>query len=150
MTKYEFIEKLRAALSVSLNYNVVNDNVKYYEDYIDTQLRQGKSEQEVLDGLGDPRLIAKTIIEANKAAGNIGNAEGTEDKYAGREHSGNNYKTGNRKVYRIPSWILWILVILVLFFVLSMVTSIISLIFPILFPVLIVIFVIKVFGSKNG
>lgn len=150
MTKYEFIEKLRAALSVSLNYNAVNDNVRYYEDYIDTQLRQGKSEQEVLDGLGDPRLIAKTIIEANKAAGNIGSAEGTEDTYGGREQGGNNYKTGNRKVYRIPSWILWILVILILFFVLSMVTSIISLIFPILFPVLIVVFVIKFFGSRNG
>lgn len=147
MTKYEFIEKLRAALSVSLNYNAVNDNVRYYEDYIDTQLRQGKSEQEVLGGLGDPRLIAKTIIEANKAAGNIGNAEGTEDAYGGREQGGNNYKTGNRKVYRIPSWIL---VILILFFVLSMVTSIISLILPILFPVLIVVFVIKFFSSRNG
>ena len=76
MTKFEFSEKLRKALSGRVSHVVVNENVAYYERYIDTEIKKGRSEKEVLEELGDPRLIAKTIIdtageEAKEAAGKL-------------------------------------------------------------------------------
>ena len=76
MNRYEFISTLRTALTGKVPGTTVEDNIQYYEEYIEIQLRQGKDEAAVLEALGDPRLLARTIIEANKYA------EGT-DTYGG-------------------------------------------------------------------
>ncbi len=78
MNRIEFIEKLQRALAAGLNSSQVADNVRFYQDYIDGEIRKGKSEAEVLSMLGDPRLLAKSIIEANKHAGA---SEGTNRTY---------------------------------------------------------------------
>lgn len=70
MTKQDFIEKLRFALNGKVSANVVSENIQYYEDYINTEIRKGKSEEEVLAALGDPRLIARTIITTSAQADN--------------------------------------------------------------------------------
>jgi uncharacterized membrane protein len=62
MDRYEFIDTLRKNITVLGDYNYVNDTVKYYENYIYNELSHGYSEEEVLNELGDPRLIAKSII----------------------------------------------------------------------------------------
>lgn len=64
MTRYEFIENLKSNLS-TLNKNLVDDKIKYYNDYIDAEVKKGRSETDVLNELGDPRLIAKTIKEVS-------------------------------------------------------------------------------------
>ena len=61
MNKQEFIESLRRNLSSINDYNFVNDTVSYYENYIESEIRMGKSQEEVMQQLGDPRLIAKSI-----------------------------------------------------------------------------------------
>ena len=58
MTKQEFLEKLRLALNGRVSPAQLMENLSYYEDYINTEIRKGKGEEEVLAGLGDPRLIA--------------------------------------------------------------------------------------------
>ena len=40
--------------------------MRYYEDYIQSQVRSGRDEQQVLDELGDPRLIARTLLDVYK------------------------------------------------------------------------------------
>ena len=69
MNKKEFIEKLQRSLASGLGSSQVADNVRYYQDYIESEIRKGKSEEEVIASLGDPRLLAKSIIEANKHTG---------------------------------------------------------------------------------
>ena len=69
MNKQEFIDRLRAALNGRVSPNLVTENVNYYEDYINTEIRKGRTEEEVLETLGDPRLIARTIIETNGKGG---------------------------------------------------------------------------------
>ncbi len=66
MTRIEFMDSLRRALAGSLTSSTVNENMRYYEEYFDMQIRSGQSEEEVVNSLGDPRLLAKTIIEAAK------------------------------------------------------------------------------------
>ena len=65
MNKQDFIDRLRMALNGRVSPGLVMDNVNYYEDYINTEIRKGRTEEEVLESLGDPRLIARTIIQTN-------------------------------------------------------------------------------------
>ena len=62
MSKQEFIRQLRMYISSANDAAFINDTVAYYEDYIEKEIRHGKTEEQVLKELGDPRLIAKSIL----------------------------------------------------------------------------------------
>lgn len=66
MTKKQFLEELKDSLEGMVSPIVVQHNVNYYEKYINEQIRNGKTEEDVLNELGSPRLIAKTIIDATE------------------------------------------------------------------------------------
>lgn len=63
MNKAQFLEILGQKLSEELPRNRVISNLQYYESYIDGAIRAGKSEREVLEELGDPYMIAHTILD---------------------------------------------------------------------------------------
>lgn len=63
MTKKEFLEQLEDALAGEVSNSVVYDNKQYYSQYINAELWKGRTEEEVLEELGNPRLLAKTIID---------------------------------------------------------------------------------------
>ena len=65
MNKEAFIDTLRRALYGKVSDYELTDHVRYYEDYIRQEMNRGRSEQEVLEELGDPRLIARTILETS-------------------------------------------------------------------------------------
>ena len=69
MDRREFIEKLQRTLAGGLDSVQVAENVRYYQEYIESEIQKGNTEGAVLSQLGDPRLLAKSIIEANKHAG---------------------------------------------------------------------------------
>ena len=62
MSKQEFLDGLRRSLSGGLEAQEINDHIRYYSDYIDSQIRMGTPEEEVMASLGEPRLIAKTLL----------------------------------------------------------------------------------------
>ena len=62
MEKMEFLNVLRIHIQGVDDIAFVNDTMNYYENYIETEIRKGKSEEEVINKLGDPRLIAKSIL----------------------------------------------------------------------------------------
>lgn len=72
MSKEEFLRGLQNALSGEVPPTVVRDNLRYYDDYIRTELKNGKSETQVMEDLGDPRLIARTIIDTTPGGGEGG------------------------------------------------------------------------------
>ena len=53
MNKIEFVEQLRRSLSGIEDYTFVNDTIAYYENYIESQIRMGKSEEQVMQELGE-------------------------------------------------------------------------------------------------
>ena len=63
MTKEMFLEQLEDALVGEVPNSVIYDNKRYYERYFFSELKQGRTEAEVLEELGSPRLIARTIID---------------------------------------------------------------------------------------
>ena len=82
MNRTDFIEILRSQLSGNMQEGRAAAHIRYYEDYIQSQVRGGKSEAEVLAELGDPRLIAKTLIDTSADDGQEEYEEYTSEGYS--------------------------------------------------------------------
>lgn len=67
MSKREYLAKLREYLSYELPERLVLKNLDYYSNYIDQEADKGRGVQDVLEDLGDPQLIARSIIDAAKS-----------------------------------------------------------------------------------
>ncbi len=69
MGKVEFLAILRGQMTGRIPTGEVNSQLEYYSTYIDSQVAKGIREEAAVEELGDPRLIAKTLIEStNRAA----------------------------------------------------------------------------------
>jgi len=155
MTKQEFIDRLRAALNGRIPTVKVTDTINYYEDYINTEIRKGRTEAEVLASLGDPRLIAKTIIQtssdtdttAQSAGYGRGDQNGTYQNTGYQNDYGrySDERYGGMKTTRIPGWLLAIIVIIVVFIVISIVFSLLSFLAPFIMVMIAVLLMIKLF-----
>jgi len=64
MNKKEFLDILREALKGEVTQSNLEQNILYYDQYIGTKSKE--EEEKILQGLGDPRLIAKSIVEAER------------------------------------------------------------------------------------
>ena len=148
MNKAEFIDRLKNALNGRVAPDVLQENLVYYEDYINTQIRMGRSEQDVLDSLGDPRLIARTIVETS--GGSRADAyAGDPYRNSGYEHSSERkegrFRQDINKTVHMPGGLWVIIVILVIVLIFSVVFSVLSFLAPILLPLFVVIFLVKLF-----
>ena len=76
MNKTEFLEELRASLEGDVPGAVIAENIGYYDNYISGEIASGRNPEEIFEELGDPRLIARTIIASNEAAEGDGPREG--------------------------------------------------------------------------
>lgn len=152
MGKQEFLEKLRMALNGKVAPGVVTENVNYYEDYINTEIRKGRSEEEILNGLGDPRLIARTIVETH-GGGNPGAGHGNaQSRRAGQSYEQTAHRNENsghyessRRTFRVPGWLLLILGMVILALVFSVVFSVLSVLLPPILLILLIVFLVKLF-----
>ena len=144
MTKNEFIIKLQEALENDLDAAAVRENVNYYSSYIEDEMRKGRSEQDVLDELGDPWVIAQSVIDMS------GQKNVTED-YSGYRSAGTSSErqdsSYNVHSYTIGSWWQKLLLILgiigIVLIVVAVIGGIISLVMPIVIPVLVVILLVN-------
>lgn len=143
MNRYEFITELQRSLTGKVSVEKLQEITSYYNNYIDSELAKGKSEGEILKALGEPRLLAKSIVEAEAgrdAYGRSGKATNVEYDNAGQKKEWDSSGNLNRILF-------WFVLILVLCLVFSVIFGIIGLffqyVFPILIPVLIVCWFIK-------
>ena len=106
----------------------------------------GKDEMQITAELGDPRLLAKTIIEAAKREGMGGGTPEYDEVYEDgtAEPKGN----GRVKAYRMPVWLVAVLVFMVLFVIVGMVTSVVTALLPVLLPVLAVLLVVRLVRNR--
>ena len=72
MRKTEFLQELRDALQGEVSAAVIQENVRYYDTYISQEAASGRREEDVIEEIGSPRLIARTIIDSSAAAGETG------------------------------------------------------------------------------
>lgn len=144
MTKYEFITKLQEALENDLDAAAVRENVNYYNSYIDDEVRKGRSESEVLDELGDPWVIAQSVIDMSGQKNVTGDYNGYRDTGSRSERQTSDYKV---HTYSFDSWWQKLLLILgiigIVVLVVAVIGGIISLVMPIVIPVLVVILLVN-------
>ena len=68
MNKKEFLDILYNQLSGQMPEGNVAAHVQYYRNYIEEEQRKGHSEDDILNELGDPRLIARTLLDTDSTA----------------------------------------------------------------------------------
>lgn len=141
MEKQEFLDKLRLALGGRVTPEVMTDTMNYYEEYINTELRLGKHPDEVMEALGDPRLIARTIAETNGGQSSDGRASSGEDGEYGGGHE------LRARLFRIPGWVWLIVFFIVIWLIVSIVFRVLIKLAPILLVIALVIFLYRRFGG---
>ena len=149
MTKAEFLEKLRIELSSGVTPQVLQENLNYYGQYIDDEIRKGRTESEVLAELGDPWILAKTIVDAQRE-------ESVDVIYDsdGRTYSGNSSteESSNIHVWSLDSWwkrlVLILAVVAVIVVIFAVISGIVSLIAPVLIPLLVIILLVRMLRRR--
>lgn len=151
MTKQEFLDILGRALNRELSAEETAENLHYYENYIRQEVSRGKSEEQVLAELGDPRLIARTILELDQQKGDDMRSsaetvytENADGSYSGQEAYGEDYREGygpsggKRFEVRAGGFKGWLILGLVILVIVAVLGAVFSLLWTLL-PFLIVI-----------
>lgn len=134
MNKEAFIDTLRRALYGKVSDYELTDHVRYYEDYIRQEMNRGKSEQEVLEELGDPRLIARTILETSVM-------KAPEVEYTIDEEPAD-HEEGGVKVHTFSGWKATLMMALIAAAVIAMIVLVLGLAIYLL-PVIIAVMLIS-------
>lgn len=164
MSKREFLEILKETLSQELPENVVYGHIQYYDQYISDEMRKGVSEADVTGRLGDPRLIAHTILETSEASGSAyqdsygGQSSGSQSSYNETSYN-QSYGSGSsesrqggfqhvqEKLHHNPT-VRLVLGILIVMAVIGLVISVVSALLPIVLPIVVVLVVLSYFRRR--
>ena len=143
MTRREFLSELRMALEGNIPVQDIEDNIRYYDNYF---AESSKSEREVCEELGDPRLIARTLIDSFTASkGPMADfyKEQARDDYSRETRTVGAYPNGGSgenwyvKIFRYAMiFSIAIIVIAVLIFVLKLTVTVVI-------PVVVIVLIIK-------
>ncbi|MCI9447281.1 MAG: DUF1700 domain-containing protein [Lachnospiraceae bacterium] len=154
MTRQEFLQELRFALQGQLSQAAINENIRYYDNYIIEEVRKGSSEEMVIGRLGSPRLIAKTLIDTTDSFGRAAGREYYAGSYGQPDPGGGTYMddsvSGARGHFRLGAWYGKLLLVALAVLVIVVVANVIAFLLPILVPLIIIFLVYSLFfGNKR-
>ena len=133
MTKAEFLEMMEQKLTGELDENTVAKTLRYYSEYIDSETRKGRSEEEVLEELGSPLLIARTILDTHVSGATDFSKKRTEQEPKEEEQGDKSHP-----------WNKWLFLLAILFLLFTILRALL----PVLLPVLLVLFVLSLFKKE--
>ena len=162
MTKEEFLDGLRRALFSTGSEGLIEYNLDYYSSYIDGEIAKGRSMDDVMNELGDPRLIANSIkvaegysdvfvgLEDEVIDGNAGDYKENSDfefntKGFDKGYEERHEENGAFKIYNMTgkSLILPLIIALaVLILVVVVIVAVFSFLAPVLLPIIAVLIVV--------
>ena len=162
MTKEEFLEGLKRALFSTGSQSLIEYNLDYYSSYIDGEIAKGRSMDEVMNELGDPRLIANSIkvaegysdvfvgLEGEVIDGNAGDYKENLDfefntKGFDKDYEERHEENGAFKIYNMngKSLILPLIIVLaVLILVVVVIVAVFSFLAPVLLPIIAVLILV--------
>ena len=160
MNRGDFIKQLEEALVGEVHPSIINENLSYYNNYILEETKKGKTEAEVLDSLGDPWVIGKTIIQTQGSGGDFGvpedYMESNVEYYS--DPTKEDYRR-NRQPYMkvhhfgLNSWKLKLAIIaavvLVVGIVIALVVGVLYLLTPILVPLIVLLVLFRLFRRRG-
>lgn len=148
MTRYEFLKDLRETLANVLSPMQVEENVRYYENYINEQIQMGYTETQVLSELGDPRSIAHNIIDGIEEAAERGgtfeqNNYSSQTYYEDGTSEASRNKKSKLKSYAILAGILFVVCV-----ILILVTKLIIFALPMIIGIAVVVWIINKLNGR--
>lgn len=150
MNKKEFLDTLYNQLSGQMPEGSIAAHVQYYRNYIDDAVNQGRTEEEVLNELGDPRLIARTLLDTDStASGNPQTTERYSEPYTDNSYEYDNSSSDRKKVKSrsfhidLSTWYGKLAVILIAAIVIVLLCTVLSVLIPIMVIFGIVCFIIS-------
>lgn len=132
MTKTEFLQELNEALQGEVPAGVIQENMRYYDNYISQELTKGRTEEDIMEELGGPRIIARTIIDSSEAAGESGQS-GTYYTQGSGSGEESERPSMNAHYTNLNKWYWKLLFAAVLIFILVMVFTIVGGFFSLIF-----------------
>ena len=162
MRKDEFLQTLRRALNGNVPPRVVEENVRYYDGYISDEVRKGRTEEAVIEEIGDPRLIARTIEDTTDGAGEgeFVDADSSYDQSSSRTERGygtyDSDRTGSTQRHSVhyidlSKWYWRVLAVVIVFAVIYLVFMVIggvlTLIAPFIGPLFLIWLVVTLFKN---
>ncbi|MSS62779.1 DUF1700 domain-containing protein [Velocimicrobium porci] len=161
MNKQDFLVTLRQHLAGEIPDYEIESNIRYYEEYISSG-----NEKDKLNELGDPRLIARTIIDAYTASqgssGYTGYYSGNgydEEVYDHGSNERDSSQSGSSKGNSYTKYYSWdsmkwyqkliaiVIVCLVLVVVFAIAAISINLLVTVVLPILAIIFIVRLIIS---
>lgn len=154
MTREEFLSQLRLTLQGKVSSDKVQENINYYSNYIIEETRKGKSEAEVLGMLGDPGLLAKTIIAADDAGKHPRDTVyDSEDGTTYSSKRGDDSNGGKMHMMKMDNWwqklLLIMAVVMVIFLIVTIITGLVRIFAPLVVPIIVIMLVIRIFGKRR-
>ena len=148
MNKAQFLQALQGRLAETLPREKVEENVQFYDSYIMGEMKKGKTEAQVIEELGDPLLIAKTIMDTSEEEIQQTVYESTFDDTEKRWDNQNSqirhYELQSKGGCLLAAIIFVVVAVLVLW----LVGSVVSFLLPVLIPVVILVMVIAYFKQR--
>ena len=150
MNKSEYLNILREALEGELNSLDIENNIRYYDQYIGN--RSVDDVEKILGELGDPRLIAKSIIEADRAAkqkDSMGHQSYQDAYYKSTDNTSQSHSSNSSTE---PAWyqklFLFAIIGIIIMLIIFLGTIMMKLLFTIGIPILIIIVLIQLFRNR--
>lgn len=153
MNKAEFLYALQGRLAETLPREKVEEHIRYYDSYIMEGISKGMTEEETVSRLGDPLLIAKTIMDTSDESvrqrviyedGSTSQYSETEDRWEDQRPQIHHFKIQTKGGCLLAAIILIVVVALILW----LVGSVVSFLLPVLVPVAVVVLVISYMKQK--
>lgn len=153
MDRGEFLSLLRESLEGYIPREEVEKNISFYRNYFD---ESAQSDREVIEELGDPRLIARTIIEAYKAskgpmadyyteqARSEYSRERSETYDDAKQDSNGTFYQYSKEIKWYHKAIFWAVIVLIVSIVIMLAATVVGVFVAYILPVLLLVLVIKI------
>ena len=157
MSKTEFLDILYNQLSGQMPEGRVAAHVQYYRNYIEDEQQKGRTETEVLSELGDPRLIARTLLDTEVGAGNPQNGSTYSAIYNEADSDYNEYDSsdsarGHVKKHSfkldLSTWYGKVAVILIAAVVLLLLVTILGILIPVVIVAGVIMYIVSQFRKQ--
>lgn len=157
MSKTEFLDILYNQLSGQMPEGSVAAHVQYYRNYIEDEQQKGRTETDILNDLGDPRLIARTLLDTEVGAGNPQNgstysaiyneADSDYNKYDSSDSARGHVKKHSFKL-DLSTWYGKVAVILIAAVVLLLLVTILGILIPVVIVAGVIMYIVSQFRKQ--
>lgn len=141
MYRTEFLDILRTQLSGQMHEGKIGAHLRYYEDYIQSKVRAGTPEEEVIAQLGDPRLIAKTLLDTDTGEEVYEESRSCSESDAG--NYGNQVEKTWKKKLDLSTWYGKLIVIAAAAVVIFLLISVLAAVLPFLIVLAVILYLIS-------